>query len=777
MALVFSSNLGRLVQTQFGVNEIASCVIVGKRVGSLLTRKSDAAVFQPLCSEYGLFVRSIPKYLEPFTFDRPGIIYGKDQRTIKAPNVLEDVNLASIEGIATLLVLILRHTNGRADLVDYVADLLKGSFWLVGCPSADSPSNDRPLPFSLREVLRSFVSSVDDADMDTPQTKRFRMWMTTLAMTIGSAEFSKSSGRFAQYEQDRFLGCFLGSPEARDAKGTEHSNFDTLSARAALVAIACAANGANVQVRCMTKREGPVFITEPIPASKDPNNVFTFTLWLVQPPSDVAKTLRSYETKGNFEPRFIEHGPMPIFGGQREIIMLVASQLGLDINDDKEIERQIDLWKSAKKCARDSHCDAKVRANNAEKTLLFMVAKESLSGAVVSVDRPKDGMPMHLVQLAQRHFDVSRSDPRNELGRLAASVVHDVLKLNRYDDEEEVKGYINLVVVALMVGWIEDLASPESQPYGYGWTADAAQLRQYAEIIVSEGLTLQQILLTAARMWGGLPPSFSPFVPANASLVGIACPQITILLDVLIAPTEVAQYGMSRGLFSLYRGSTPMIPRDQLSGLVFAGDMNHRTAITDVGAEQQIPPQPPIEEQLLFTLEPERKETGSLAAILCGWFQGEPRFELDPAVVLAGLLGERTLQRMTTKSGPSINRITMSHMSPRKLLEYASGFKVRNGNVLVRAGSRTDLQVLAAGCHMGLQTVMVVDESDAELVRAGTVLSLPDSPLAFATSVLELPANRRQMGFPTDCVFIFCSDKFPPDFTTALSQYNRGQGL
>ena len=77
MTLVLSS-LGKLVQAQFGVNEIASAVVVGKAFGSLVIRQSDAAVFLPLAQEYGLFVREIPKHLEYVAFDRSGTIFGSN---------------------------------------------------------------------------------------------------------------------------------------------------------------------------------------------------------------------------------------------------------------------------------------------------------------------------------------------------------------------------------------------------------------------------------------------------------------------------------------------------------------------------------------------------------------------------------------------------------------------------------------------------------------------------------------------------------------------------
>lgn len=130
MTLVFASKLGQLVQTQFGVQEFAACVVVGKAVGSMITLKPDAAVFEPLANEYSLSVRTIPKYLETVSFARSGTMYGANQREIGAANVLEDVNINCVEGVATFLILVLRHVRTVTDLVDQIENLLKGQLWV-----------------------------------------------------------------------------------------------------------------------------------------------------------------------------------------------------------------------------------------------------------------------------------------------------------------------------------------------------------------------------------------------------------------------------------------------------------------------------------------------------------------------------------------------------------------------------------------------------------------------------------------------------------------------
>jgi hypothetical protein len=51
MTLVFNS-IGQLIQGQFGLNELASAVVVGKTVGSIISRKTDGKSIQTLAETY-----------------------------------------------------------------------------------------------------------------------------------------------------------------------------------------------------------------------------------------------------------------------------------------------------------------------------------------------------------------------------------------------------------------------------------------------------------------------------------------------------------------------------------------------------------------------------------------------------------------------------------------------------------------------------------------------------------------------------------------------------
>ena len=751
MTLVLNSKLGRIVQTQLGVNEIASCVIVGKAIGSLFTRQSDAAVFTPLAREYGLFVRELPKYLHNVELDRPGSFLASNQRRVQASSVLEDVTLDSIEGIATFLVLILRHVEATGDLVDYVESLLQGKYWIIG-PAESHGSQKKSLPYSLRTVLRSFVTSLVDADADSPQLNQVRQSMSELVAVVGSSLFLETTNDPSQCEQDRFLHHLLGDPQSHPCDDSG-SNFHTLSAKAAMIALAAASNGANVVVQCRTPDGGSKTLSKAKRHPRGSEHTFVLTLWLTKPPPDIAWILKSYQGREDFEPRTLLTGPIPIFGGVAEIARSVGRRFGCEASQ----EEQVALWETSVLVGKACAWEASVISDEAQRSLILKVDSTKLLYDIQ--------MPADLTHKAQRHFKAVRGDPRHNLARKAASVLHETLNYPSYDGfaEARLKPYIELIVVAFFVGCIECLVSPSSSQLSfYAWTAECTQLMGYAESMVSQGLSTERLILTAARIWGGLPPSFTPIVPSNVSVMGIVCPQTTIMLNVLSDPVETAHWGLTKGLFTLHRGSIPMIPRDQLSGLIFAGEKPFRKPIRDVDASCQIPmeTEKPTEPEIMFTLEPGTTEMGIFSVLICGWMYGSVLLELNPFVVLSGLIGERHLERMASWTGDLRERVKLNHMSSKELLCYTDGFKIRGGSSLIRTGSRLDLQVAAAGCHLGPRTVMIVADEDAALIREHQRISGPSIEL-------HLPYHTGQQ-VPENSVFVFCCDQLPDHLGSSL---------
>ncbi|KAF2681456.1 hypothetical protein K458DRAFT_457041 [Lentithecium fluviatile CBS 122367] len=751
MTLVFSS-LGHLVQGQFGINEVASSVVVSKVVGSLFSRQADGNSINQLAQQYDLFVRDIPKYLLMFAFEHSGTVLGDRQRRNKVSNVMEGVELSSVEGIATIIVLLLRHIESPSDIVDYLEDLLKGKFWLVRRPRNDYPQT---LPFAMREILQTFVGGVIDADADSPQANSLRNLLAKLVVLVGSSKFLESVAKPSQLKQEQILSWLLDNPSGRKETDEGYPVFHTLSAGAVMIALAAAANGANLRVQCTTDdangRPNEVVLHDVRSRQSGNDALLIVHLWLSQPPPGVATILRSILTREEFASRTIFSGALPVHGGMAEISKLVSQQIRCK-NSSQEC---LELWERGVATGTTCSWAARMDIRESRPTLVYSIDPETLE-----LHMP---IPPSLKKLANDHLKVPKNDTRHKLARRAASVMHEVLRYPEYEgyNEQQLECTLNFIQVAIFTGWMGKLAiNPSEALTHYAWTADCDRFLGFAQTSISQGLTLNRILLIAARIWGGVTPSFAPDIASDRMVMGIARPQATILVNVLSNPEAIANHGIAEGLFTLHQGSIPTLPRDQHSGLILAGTKRFRKPAQSLDARDQIPMASFNEQKLLFTVEPVKGDDGILAAVLCVWQHGDAIMELNPYHVLCGLTGQRKLQQPLPVASSLKRLFNISHMSSRELLQYSDGYTVFNGISLIRAGSRVDLQIAAAGSHSGSRTIMIVSDEDADYIR-NTQKIKHSGGLGGMRCVLELGENDDY--FDDRTAIIFCRDDFPPD--------------
>lgn len=92
MTLVLNG-AGRLQQIQWGVNELASSLFVGKQVGTILSRKSDTKIFRVLQTQYGVKVKSIPPWMESLDLNRNFSVLGESMRRIDGATSMEEVQI------------------------------------------------------------------------------------------------------------------------------------------------------------------------------------------------------------------------------------------------------------------------------------------------------------------------------------------------------------------------------------------------------------------------------------------------------------------------------------------------------------------------------------------------------------------------------------------------------------------------------------------------------------------------------------------------------------
>ncbi|KAL9120007.1 MAG: hypothetical protein Q9187_003437 [Circinaria calcarea] len=246
MAWLFSG-LDGLVQGQFDTNEIASSHLVGKVVGSLFTRQTEAAIFEALGRRYGIHVEALPSWLRDVSFERSGTVSRDNMRKIHAENTLIDISMDTVEGLATFLVLILRYVEPPRNILGYIEDLLQGHLYIISGKSLGANKSKIPrgvvLP-SVRNVLRSFVNSILDADVDSPQ---HTCCLKMISHLWKVDENSKSLDALTRHP----LGCsrqLLSRLLGNGGCGKTGGMFHTFSIGSAMIVLAALANVADVWV-------------------------------------------------------------------------------------------------------------------------------------------------------------------------------------------------------------------------------------------------------------------------------------------------------------------------------------------------------------------------------------------------------------------------------------------------------------------------------------------------------------------------------------------------
>lgn len=295
-----------------------------------------------------------------------------------------------------------------------------------------------------------------------------------------------------------------------------------------------------------------------------------------------------------------------------------------------------------------------------------------------------------------------------KLAQTAGIVYHNVLNWPDYEgiDKARLNRTLRFIMIPILTGALGKLTSNTTERCNkYAWSASCDQLHGFAEIAVTRGLLVQNIVLAAARIWGGLPPSFSAEIGNDQQVLGIVCPQTTILMNILSQPEAVAKSGLDCSLFEMHKGSVPIIPRHHTTGLVLAANKPFRRPATSVDARTYIPHEGGLNEQgLLFTIEPITGDDGRLAALMCAWQHGDVVLELNPYTTMCNLKGSRSLDYYFKNNQPpekhgqlellsvEVSR-PMTQISARELLSFSDGFEVHSGLALVRVGPRPDLQI------------------------------------------------------------------------------------
>ncbi|UZP37091.1 hypothetical protein NXS19_004907 [Fusarium pseudograminearum] len=724
MSLVLS-RLGLLVSGGFTVNETASALTVGKIVGSVVSRHTDAGLFDAFIQQYGVRFTKLAPWLEDVQFDRSGTILGGQLREIPCQNTIFDVKLRTVEGVATFIVLVARYVESRQQLAKYVEDMIRGKYYIVSGGDLETREKDDlervSMPYSSRILLQSFVNAVIDADARSPQHDRCRQLLGELTHVVGSAMFQKQTSKHARGQCQRFLQQFLG--QRTSISGKPDNIFNTLSAAVAMIALAAMANGAHVRVVCQTS-SGSVEIPQGGRTFYNPS-IFTVVLWLTEPPMIVSSEMNmvgeEYDLADDDES---EPGALPIYGGAAEISRAIASQTGCGLPDDMAME----IWeRGVQEGALASWEMGDVSG------MRFRLTDEALRCEI----------PDSLGHLADKLY--GERDQRCKIVRKAAAILHDIANYSEYEGFGD--SWFNLtlsyVMIAYSVGCLRSVVSVGGNLLSqYCWTSDCelnkdglrsrltsekADALRFVFMIGTNGASIQDFLWRIASVWGGSTTEYHNHVEIHDRVFGIASPHLTFLSDVLRDPKALAQNGLSKGFISVHSGSIPTLPRDPLSGLVIAADASallEGRFLFDEG------PRPLYKETtagVLFSLEPYTGKDGALCAAICTWQYGEVLLELDPMRVHDNLLAQRSLSSYQRVQGatygnpnhcfvplewgeiPVLQRVFMGASWGR------SGINSPLTAVL-RAEGRLDWQVVVSGIMEGGEMIMACEGESLEEV-------------------------------------------------------------
>ncbi|RFU30278.1 hypothetical protein B7463_g6055, partial [Scytalidium lignicola] len=159
--------------------------------------------------------------------------------------------------------------------------------------------------------------------------------MTKLVSVTRSTEFTHSTLGYVKKEHQKVLYYLFKSYET----GVDQSKdiLHTLSAGAAMIGLAAAANGANVVVEWVKNDHAGVIVPDDRPARYEREPPRVIRLWLSQPPSTILKTLPTLAANDRALPQ------IPVFGGMMEI----SSHVSRTFSCSHSTEVGLALWKEA----------------------------------------------------------------------------------------------------------------------------------------------------------------------------------------------------------------------------------------------------------------------------------------------------------------------------------------------------------------------------------------------------------------------------------------------
>lgn len=663
-----------LQSSQFGVNEILSALVLGKSIGSLVTRQHDASIFRHLQSTCHAKVRRCPKWLMNFQFARSTALFGSNMRLIKDSEALlmNDITISTLEGFAAVIVLCACYTSNLDAILQMVEEMILGTMTKFVDPG-DLQGAKAKLYTPWKPLLRTWIQGILSSDASSAQRTRVVTLLAELTKQGASVKLSNNFARTRYFNLD-LVADLLGAEDTRGGQWGEsiattetpakQRVFDTVSVGTASIGLAAAANGADVSILCISKHGRMI-----IPSGPNNATLYLIRLWLQQPPPYIYQHLRPFSDRSDGvieEGGSDDYGLNIVHGGEQEIALNIARELNFWSEDYDMVERVMALWNAGLKKGREkvwvvkpfkhfSDEDSQVATSPHLKFQLQLSPQPEVAG-------------LHVDLLASHLF----RGPKNGLWgirREVANIIHDMYGLadyvgSRTSDMAFFDAAKDFILIAMAIGCLETLIKfPANNPpncfaFNLGsltrrGIVNAAGLRTgelkvllpHALGEAGVGVSHNELLWCVALVWGGASFESQGSVEMNERVLGLVAPQCTVILDFIRDPISLARDGLNGKLISIHRGAVPLLGQDPKTGFVMAQSKRNRrlgtsSLIDGRSFRTKNSNAMPFCEELVLTFEADFTAV-STNNLFIGWHGGEMAFELDPKFVFDNLLMRR----------------------------------------------------------------------------------------------------------------------------------------
>ncbi|KAG6355672.1 hypothetical protein INS49_003635 [Diaporthe citri] len=692
----FSGSSWGLQGITFGVNELSSSLTVANSCGSIFTRPELTKLLSAIQELYDIRVDIHPLWLQHVKFSRLSRVLGEGMRRLAVRGMMDDVEIHSLSGVATFVVLCCRYTDNERMIQEMLKLLLSGD---LGTVLKFDGSVGPNLPHTMTVQLQKFVGSCLQTDMDSTVSTQAKAWMAELAhygqvgrygsdFEISRPQASQQlmaellGGRSMEEHMKEYSRGLDISTEAGEAMAVASSTeirepwarvYNTLHLSSAYIALAARANGADVVVQCFTQDGSKFFPSEPTIHHQG-------TIFLVRAFGSFSPlSITQYD--GQRTPsRGLDGRRITIFGGTQELLAWTARALGFSCNMsiiEEPVDALSQLWRMGAAFAQRLRWVVRPQPNK-----LF-----PLRLTIEGYDKNAT-LPQQAIALAKSYG--SREQKLKPLSRNIASIVHEFYAVDDYgpdlaQDEPEVLLAMQFIAISISVTTIRQLTHTTDdslEQYALNLqTLEKGQqgLRDFLPSACSEGISLQQILWAAATLWGGASQLSQGSQRVTEDVHGVVAPNCTIIMDFIRDPRLFVGNGIEKMLLSVWRGAVPMLPRDPRTNFV-RGNNRVSSNPTDIGRNfdriDSAHAMRVMKGQMLLTFEP-CTENPTLS-VFCCWYSGCLVFEFSPACILINLL------RRPMSSLAAADSKLYTYKKPKHVLKLQPGDLLRSKNLVVR---------------------------------------------------------------------------------------------